>query len=184
MRLSDERYEAIKEVVTSMFEEYDIRCVPISPNEIAGRMEIPIIAYSSYPSSKQELLMKKSSDGFSAMDNEGRWKIYYNDALPFERVHNTLMHELGHIVLDHSEDSDLAEAEVKFFAKFALAPPVLVHKFQCEDYQDIARIFEISFEASVYAWEYYQKWLKHASKKYLNCDLRIWNQFNKYEKIC
>ena len=83
MRLSDERYEEIKEIVTSMFEEYDIRCVPISPTEIAGRMGIPIIAYSSYPSSKRKLLMKKSSDGFSAMDNEGRWKIYYNDTLPF-----------------------------------------------------------------------------------------------------
>ena len=27
------------------------------------------------------------------------------------------MHECGHIVLDHTEDSELAEAEAKFFAK-------------------------------------------------------------------
>ena len=93
------------------------------------------------------------------------------------------MHELGHIVLDHSEDSDLAEAEVKFFAKFALAPPVLVHKFKCEDYRDIAHIFEISFEAAKYAWEYYLKWRKHASNKYLMYDVRIWNQFNGVKKI-
>lgn len=34
-----------------------------------------------------------------------------------------MLHEIGHIILDHSEDSNLAEDEVKFFAKYALVPP-------------------------------------------------------------
>ena len=48
----------------------------------------------------------------------------------YGRINNTIMHEIGHIVLDHSEDSELAEKEVKFFAKYALVPPVLVHKLK------------------------------------------------------
>ena len=43
------------------------------------------------------------------------------------RIRFTIMHEIGHIVLDHTEHSDLAESEANFFAKYALAPPPLVH---------------------------------------------------------
>lgn len=60
------------------------------------------------------------------------------------------MHEIGHIVLDHSEDSELAEKEVKFFAKYALVPPVLVHKLKLDNPMDIIDIFDVSFEAACY----------------------------------
>ena len=66
------------------------------------------------------------------------------------------MHEIGHIVLDHSEDSELAEKEVKFFAKYALAPPVLIHKLKLDNPESIAQTFEISYEAACYAYSYYQ----------------------------
>ena len=176
MKLDDRRYEELKDIVASMFEIFDVRCVPINCFEIADKMGVKLIPYSSFSKRKQQVLKDKSIDGFSTLDSDGVFKIFYNDEQPYERRQNTIMHEIGHILLDHSEDSDLAEAEVKFFAKFALAPPVLVHKFKCKNYLDIARIFEISLEASLYAWNYYQKWLKHASGKYLSCDLRIWRQ--------
>lgn len=53
--------------------------------------------------------MKKSEDGFSVEKNIGEWYIYYNDKKDYGRINNTIMHEIGHIVLDHSEDSELAE---------------------------------------------------------------------------
>lgn len=43
------------------------------------------------------------------------------------------MHEIGHIVLDHSEGSELAEVEARFFAKYALAPPPLIHKLRLQN---------------------------------------------------
>lgn len=92
-------------------------------------------------------------------------------------MNNTIMHEVGHIVLDHSEDSELAEKEVKFFAKYALVPPVLVHKLRIEHAEDIADIFEVSYEAARYALDYYRKWLVYGGAYYTGYEIRQLNQF-------
>ena len=62
IRLSDERYEEIKQIVVRMYEEYDISCVPINGFEIASKMDIKVIPYSAYPEATQRLLLKKSDD--------------------------------------------------------------------------------------------------------------------------
>lgn len=64
IRLSDERYEEIKQIVVRMYEDYDISCVPINGFEIASKMDIKVIPYSAYPEATQRLLLKKSVDGF------------------------------------------------------------------------------------------------------------------------
>lgn len=159
--LSDERYEEIKRIIVNLFRKYNVHCVPVSGFELATKMGIKIIPYSRYPERVRILLMKKSKDGFCLEKNPGEWFIFYNDSMPYGRINNTLMHEIGHIVLEHSEDSELAESEVKFFAKYALAPPVLIYKLQLEDPQRIAEIFEISYTAACYAYDYYKKWLQY-----------------------
>ena len=163
IRLSDERYEEIKRIVVEMYRKYKILCTPVSAFEIATKMGIKVFPYSSFPLKVQVLLLKKSEDGFSAQLQRGEWRIYYNDAKNYGRINNTLMHEIGHIVLDHSEDSDLAESEVKFFAKYALAPPVLIYKLRLTSPAEIEDNFQISHEAAQYAYNYYQKWLAYGS---------------------
>ena len=37
------------------------------------------------------------------------------------------MHEVGHYALGHIKEGDEEEAEAEFFAKYALAPPPLIH---------------------------------------------------------
>ena len=146
--LSHARYEEIKQIVVDLFVEYDVCCVPVNGFELATKMGIKVIPYSAIPESKRWLLLKKSEDGFSVEKNIGEWYIYYNDKKDYGRINNTIMHEIGHIVLDHSEDSELAEKEVKFFAKYALVPPVLVHKLKLDNPMDIADTFDVSFEAA------------------------------------
>ena len=46
MRLSNETYEYLKQMVANMFVEYDIKGVPISAFEIATKMGIKVIPYS------------------------------------------------------------------------------------------------------------------------------------------
>lgn len=53
--------------------------------------------------------LEKERGRFSVEKNIGEWYIYYNDKKDYGRINNTIMHEIGHIVLDHSEDSELAE---------------------------------------------------------------------------
>lgn len=162
--LSDQRYEEIKRTVVDTFVKYGVTCVPVNGFEMATKMGVKVIPYSSKAKSIQKLLFKKSEDGFCVEKGDGEWLIFYNDHQDYGRVNNTLLHEIGHIVLDHSEDSELAEKEVKFFAKYALVPPVLVHKFKLGTPEQIVEVFAVSYEAAGYALEYYKKWLRHGGK--------------------
>ena len=123
------------------------------------------------------LLFKKSEDGFCAEKALREWYIYYNDEMDYGRINNTIMHEIGHIVLDHSEDSELAEKEVRFFAKYALVPPVLVHKLKLNDPYDISDVFDVSFEAACYALSYYRKWLQYGSNDYTDYEVKLLHLF-------
>lgn len=120
IKLSDERYEEIKLIVVRMFVEYGISCAPINGFEIAHKMGVKVIPYSAIAPGKRELLIKESEDGFSVQRTNGQWYIYYNDEKNYRRINNTIMHEIGHIVLDHSEDSELAEKKSIFLPSMHL----------------------------------------------------------------
>lgn len=178
--LSHTRYEEIKQAVVNMFVKYDVCCVPVNGFELATKMGIKVLPYSSIFASKRWLLLKKSEDGFSVEKTSGEWYIYYNDSKSYGRINNTIMHEIGHIILDHTEDSELAEKEVKFFAKYALVPPVLVHKLKLDNAMDIASIFNVSIQAAYYAYSYYKKWLQHGSSDYTNYEITLLYLFQSF----
>lgn len=178
IRLSNRRYEEIKRIVVRMFVKYGVSCVPINGFEIAHKMGVKVIPYSAHPQSKRWLLITKSEDGFSVERTNGQWYIFYNDEKDYGRVNHTIMHEIGHIVLDHTEDSELAEKEVKFFAKYALAPPVLIHKLKLNNPESISQIFEISYEAACYAYDYYKKWLRFGDSDYTDYECQLLRLFD------
>lgn len=177
--LSHTRYEEIKQIVVDMFVKYDVCCVPVNGFELATKMGIKVIPYSATPELKRWLLFKKSEDGFFVEKDEREFFIFYNDQKSYGRINNTIFHEIGHIVLDHTEDSELADKEVNFFAKYALVPPVLVHKLKIGDPTDIASIFDVSFEAACYAYSYYLKWLQYGSKEYTDYEIALLNLFQR-----
>lgn len=176
-RLSNRRYEEIKEIVVDMFEQYNVSCVPINGFEIATKMGVKVIPYSAYDEKIRVLLMKESEDGFFVETTDGEFYIFYNDAMGYGRINHTIMHEIAHIVLNHTEDSDLADAEVSFFAKYALAPPVLIYKLRLDETDDIAAVFEISHEAAGYAYSYYQKWMAYGGKYFTDYEMKTLELF-------
>lgn len=177
LRLPDKRLEKIKEIVVKMYEKFDINCVPISGFEIATKMGIPVVPYSAYNERTQNLMLKKSEDGFVVEKMDGSFFIFYNDEKGYGRINNTIMHEIGHIILEHTEDSELADKEVKFFAKYALAPPVLIDKLALKDVFSIANVFDISHEAAGYALSYYRKWLQYGDENYTSYELKTLELF-------
>ena len=121
-------------------------------------MKITLIAYSGLTRKKLNTAKEVSEDGFFIEIN-GKEFIFYNDLNRcYERQNWTILHEIGHIVLDHTGHCEHEEDEANFFAKYAIAPPVLVHKIGAECPEDIYWYFDISFEAAVYAYEYYCSW--------------------------
>lgn len=175
-RLSDRRCEEIKEIVVSTFEELNIRCIPISGFEMATKLGTVVVPYSSRSEETRQLMLERSENGFT-IKKDGVWYIFYNDSKSYGRINNTLTHECGHIVLDHTEESELAEAEANFFAKYALAPPVLIHKLKLKNVYEVYKYFDISFEAAGYAFSYYRKWLTYGNKDYTRYELRLLQLF-------
>lgn len=159
-KLTNEEYEFIKGEVAFIFEKYQIRCTPVSGFEIATKMGIKLISYSALTETQQKLAREKCPDGYVIETNDGRELIYYNDIdWSYEHQNWTILHEIGHIVLDHRGiDQEKEEDEADFFAKYAIAPPILVHKIGAESPLDIYENFDISLEASVYAYHYYKSW--------------------------
>lgn len=176
LKLSGNRCEEIKEIVVDTFEKLNIRCIPISGFEIATKLGSIVVPYSSKSERIQQLMMNESEDGFS-IKKDGLWYIFYNDSKGYGRINNTITHECGHIVLDHTEESDLAEAEAKFFAKYALAPPVLIHKLELRNAHEVYEHFDISLEAAYYAFSYYNKRLMYGNKDYTNYEERLLRLF-------
>ena len=176
MKILSKRYEEIKNIVVNMFKKLDIKCIPISGFEIATKLKIKLVQYSTLSYEKFMTCMNISEDGFSVQLSDGSWIIYYNNFKSYRRINYTILHEIGHIVLDHKQASELAEKEANFFAKYALCPPPLIHRLKIHDMYEISEMFDISYEAAVYAWKYYQKWLRISEYTYV--DLKILSQFN------
>lgn len=175
--LTNERYEEIKRIVVNLFVEYEVTCVPVNAFELATKIGIKVIPYSAIPAAKRDLLFLKSADGFCVEKEPGEWFIFYDDEKSYGRINHTIMHEIGHIVLDHSEDSDLAEKEVRFFAKYALVPPVLIHKLKLSNPEEIADVFDVSYQAACYAVSYYEKWLTARGPDYTDYELTLLHLF-------
>lgn len=157
-KLTNEGYEFIKGEVINIFIKYKIKCIPVSGFEIATKMGMTLIPYSSLRGAKLKAALQVSKDGFYAEENGKEYIFYNNIGKNYERQNMTILHEIGHCVLDHTGHSEYEEDEAKFFAKYAIAPPVLVEKIGAESPDDIYEFFDISYEASGYAYQYYLSW--------------------------
>lgn len=178
MGLSDETYEEIKQAVADMFVDYDIKEVPLCSFEVAIKIGLTVIPYSALDSAKWIEAIEYSEDGYSLETNEGEWIIYYNDEdKDYSRINQTIMHEIGHYILGHIEEGEIEEAEAKFFAKYALASPPLIHNMKKEKTtENVMEAFDIGYMAACYALQYYRKRMKYGEREYVSYEIQILEQ--------
>lgn len=162
IHLTNRIKEEIEKEAIRTLRDCDIHKLPVDINQLMSSKDIEIRYYLSCTEEMRNHLLKASTDGFTKRDGENSM-IYINDngMNIEERMRFTFMHELGHIVLNHLEHSELAEREADYFAGYILAPPVLIYTlkddFKNKDY--ISYIFKISRPASVRALCTYYNWL-------------------------
>lgn len=175
MTLTYNRYEEIKSIVVDTLKMGNIANVPICCFQLVQALEIDCIPYSSLSPKQQSVCLEFSDEGFTLDDT-----IYYNDTQIDTRIRFTIMHEIGHIVLGHTEEDELSESEANFFAKYILVPPVLVYAIDTagnvsED--EIRHIFNVSHPVAEYAVDYYNKWTSHINFGLAEVDIAIYNHF-------
>lgn len=182
MKLENEQYEEIKRTVIDTFLEYGVRSILISAFEMATKMGLSVMPYSALNEPQRKVALKISRDGFSVEVDSRTWIIYYNDSCKnYGRINHTIMHEIGHYAMGHTEkgEEEEKETEAKFFAKYALAPPPLIHQLRMPiDANIIMKCFDISYEAACYAYKYYIRWLKFGGDEYTDYELKMLDLFN------
>lgn len=185
MRLSSNRYMEIDKEVCRLFKKIKIKKFPIDCFDICKQLNIKVCPYSRLDKETKKMCRGWASiDGFHVMIEISKGKfeycIYYNDLMNDRRIRFTIMHEIGHIVLDHTEHSVLAESEANHFAAYALAPPPLINYVKIEDFTELASAFELSEEFAFYAMKRYNNWLKYGYSEYLGHEEQLINLFEPY----
>lgn len=144
MALSKEQYEYIDESILDTFEAAGIFAFPINVFELCQKLKIRVVKYSDY----SRAIIDYSDDAYSLYNPKKReYVIVYNDAIESARVNFSIMHEIGHIQLDHDKsrlNEAEKEAEADTFAQKALAPVGVILKLGLKTDVQISSVFHIS----------------------------------------
>lgn len=148
--------EIINEKIYDIYKICEIKQFPIDCFRIIETLEIPLIKYSSVNEARRKNYHMVSDDSFKF-----RGRIYYNDLSPhIMRQRFSLMHELGHITLGHSGNSQQNEDEADRFSSYILAPRIAIHKMNCQNAQQIHDTFHISYRAANRVLADYYHWFR------------------------
>lgn len=180
IKLPSKIYQKIEEKVSMLYVELNISKMPIDPFDIANRRGYIVKPFSDLKCDVRSLLLSKELDGTSYFDPMlNKFVIYYDDNQCANRIRFTLMHEIGHIDLGHRQESDLARKMADYYAAYSLAPSPIMHLYNCEDYIDVAKTFNISTPCADYCFRRYENWFNYGGKAYIQYELQMLNLFNK-----
>lgn len=103
--------------------------------------------------------------------------VAYNNTKPWSRIRFSLAHELGHIVLEHTQETAANETAANAFASHVLAPRIAIHYAKCANHAEVAHVFELSLEAADYAFQDYRRWRRMASYRISAIDQDMYDHF-------
>ena len=165
LRLSDERYEEIKEEVVELYKELHITKFPVNAMDVCKRLGIVLRSYNQFDARTFSAVIRASEDGMVAKIDD-HYEIFYNPSKSTARVRSTIFHEIGHIRLRHLVHDEENEAEANFFASYFLAPAPLIQFFKLEFIQEVVDKFWVTFSLASNAYDRYRKWFRYSGADY------------------
>lgn len=151
-----EEYTKIVETTLMVYKECKVTSFPFSCFDILNHYNFRVYSYSELKEQNPELFhlcCSYSNDSFKLHNIIG-----YNERAYTKRIKFSLMHELGHALLNtKSEDS------ANFFASYILAPRILIHKYNCRTADKIHEFFGISITAANNILLDYRDWFDFIS---------------------
>lgn len=149
MQLTTRTATYIKIKISNIVKEYNLT-YPIDPFVLCEKMGYILVKYSDLSPEVIEKYKSKNENGFKIEDSDGTIYIIYNDIKDIRIIKFTILHEIGHIVLNHLEDSKLAETQANFFAGYLLAPPIMINDLNIEnDISKISEVFGITYSCAI-----------------------------------
>lgn len=150
----------LHEIILDIYTKAGINTFPIDCVKVAQALGIPLHKYSDLSKTKQINCFSLSDNAFKLYG-----EIYFNDKFPHKgRQRFTIMHEIGHIIFEHSGELQKNEDEADIFASNILAPRIMIHRYRCETSDQIHDIFGLSYDASNRALTDYRKWYENIAQ--------------------
>lgn len=167
-------HTTILQKILDIYHACRVTSFPLDCFSILDALNITCIKYSSLTPLKKKNAALISDDAFTLSNI-----IYYNDkAKPYNRIRFSLMHELGHIILNHAKaPSEKEEQQANFFASHLLAPRLVIHYSGCQSQSDVSQQFLISAEAATYAYQDYLSRRRLYAYRTVSVDKMIYEHF-------
>lgn len=161
-------YDKIRYTVYEIYKSCDVVRLPFDCFDVLYRLGYKVTEYDSLTEESRSACMRLSEDA-CIVGNE----IFYNGNKPKRRIRFSLMHELGHLMLNTVD-----EAEANNFASTILAPSIAVHYSRLTNVRELSNLFDISLECAQYALESCTKWV-YSVKGYgmTDIDKRLYHHF-------
>lgn len=149
-------YKKINDKILEVYKECKIKDFPINCIEVLNHYGFKLYTYKKIQDINPDVykIAKSFSDDAFKYDNI----ICYNSSKDKNRIRFTLMHELGHFILGHMENSETNEDEANYFASCMLAPRIAILKTGCNNADEIHDTFGLSYAASNRAITDFNSW--------------------------
>jgi len=175
-RIMPRTYEFIKGEAVDCIVRHDMQ-YPLNARLLASRMGLSVCSYGSLVQEQYDAARELSDDGFYLEDVGTKPRIYVDETKRPVRQTWTLLHEIGHVKLDHVSSLGLSredkEKEANFFAKYIAAPPPLFLLLPSITQENVRRAFRISRQFSEYAIAYFGKWRDQFHGIYKNYEISL-----------
>lgn len=163
IRIPERIYSDIESKAVECLIDAGIKKYPIDSLEIVQNLGIHIAKYCDVPDKYRLYYL----EGYSLIGpTREKSYILYSERYPKNVIRFTILHELGHVVFKHKEDSELARKIVDHFAGYAIAPPPIIDKMGCKTVGDIMSAFEVTEKCAEVRLDYYNRWKNHQIKNY------------------
>lgn len=171
------RYHEIQSQILDVYETCKIQAFPFDCHKVLEHYGYRIFTYQQLRKTNDRLYRyccRLSDDAFHYKD----FKIVaYDETKLWQRIRFSLMHELGHIILNHTEETPQTENEANYFASHILVPRMAIYYSRCRNKESVAKLFDISLSAAELALDDYEIWYKKASKHMSPLDRRMYLHF-------
>lgn len=152
------RYVEIEDLASTILLNHTDLTLPFNPESIAKSLGIVTIDIGDLKLSREELKDKLANnsafcDGFCVQMLDQKLIFTNNSWFPLARDRYTFGHEIGHLELGHTQESDLSEIEANVFSRSLLSPFGIAMTFSEEQLTPnyFMDAFGLSMKAAYYA---------------------------------
>lgn len=133
------RYYELRNMAWQVLIDTNINALPIDINKILDYYNLQALTYDFKTSTER---------GAHATLPTGQTLILYSNTCNVQQARFTIMHELGHILLDHNNFTGSVEKEANSFAARILMPVGVLKKINVLTAEKIADVCNVSLEAA------------------------------------